>query len=93
VLYAPGLRNAEEISSVVKAVDGPINILIGARTNPLTVADLARLGVRRVSVGSGLYLAALGAFHRVAKDLKENGTATFAEGAMPFGELNTMFSK
>jgi 2-methylisocitrate lyase-like PEP mutase family enzyme len=91
VLYAPGLRNAEEISSVVKAVDRPINILIGARTNPLTVADLARLGVRRISVGSGFYLAALGAFYRVAKDMKENGTASFAEGAMPFGQLNTMF--
>ncbi|HVT50904.1 MAG TPA: isocitrate lyase/phosphoenolpyruvate mutase family protein [Dongiaceae bacterium] len=91
VLYAPGLRNAEEISSVVKAVDRPINILIGARTNPLTVADLARLGVRRISVGSGFYLAALGAFYRVAKDMKENGTASFAEGAMPFGQINTMF--
>jgi 2-methylisocitrate lyase-like PEP mutase family enzyme len=92
VLYAPALGTEAEIASVVKAVDRPINVLMGARTNPLTVADLARVGVRRVSVGSGLYLAALGAFHRVAKDLKERGTATFAEGAMPFGQLNTLFA-
>jgi 2-methylisocitrate lyase-like PEP mutase family enzyme len=93
VLYAPALRNAAEISSVVKAVDRPVNVLMGARTNPLAVADLARIGVRRISVGSGFYLAAMGAFYRVAKDMKEKGTATFAEGAMPFGQLNTLFAK
>jgi len=92
VLYAPGLKSEAEISSVVKSVDRPINVLVGARTNPLTVADLAKLGVRRISVGSGFYLAALGAFYRVAKDMKENGTVTFAEGAMPYGQLNTLFS-
>src|SRR4051812_11530191 len=93
VLYAPALRNEADITSVVKAVDRPINVLVGARTNPLTVADLARIGVRRISVGSGFYLAAMGAFYRVAKDMKEKGTATFAEGAMPYGQLNSLFAK
>ena len=92
VLYAPGLKSSEEIASVVKAVDRPVNVLMGARTRPLTVADLAQLGVRRISVGSGLYLAALGAFHRAAKDLQENGIASFADGAMPFDALNTLFA-
>ncbi len=92
VLYAPALRNEVEITSVVKAVDRPVNVLVGARTNPLTVADFARIGVRRISVGSGFYLAAMGAFHRVAKDMKEKGTVTFPEGAMPYGQLNTLFS-
>jgi 2-methylisocitrate lyase-like PEP mutase family enzyme len=92
VLYAPALGSAADITSVVKAVNKPINVLMGARIN-LTVADLAGIGVRRISVGSGFYLAAMGAFYRVAKDLKEKGTATFAEGAMPFGQLNTMFAK
>ncbi|HVZ00232.1 MAG TPA: isocitrate lyase/phosphoenolpyruvate mutase family protein [Dongiaceae bacterium] len=93
VLYAPALRNEAEITSVVKAVDRPINVLVGARTNPLTVADLARIGVRRISVGSGFYLAAMGAFYRVAKDMKEKGTVTFPEGAMPYGQLNSLFAK
>jgi 2-methylisocitrate lyase-like PEP mutase family enzyme len=93
VLYAPALGSEADIASVVKSVSKPVNVLMGARTNPLTVADMARIGVRRISVGSGLYLAAMGAFHRVAKDLKEKGIASFAEGAMPFGQLNTMFSK
>jgi len=91
VLYAPGLKTEAEIASVVKSVDRPINVLIGARTNPLTVTDLARIGVRRVSVGSGFYLAAMGAFYRVAKEMKEQGVASFADGAMPFAQLNTMF--
>jgi 2-methylisocitrate lyase-like PEP mutase family enzyme len=93
VLYAPALGSAADITSVVKSVNRPINVLMGGRTNPMTVADLAKIGVRRISVGSGFYLAAMGAFYRVAKDLKERGTATFAEGAMPFGQLNTMFAK
>jgi len=91
VLYAPGLKTEAEISAVVKSVDRPVNVLIGGRTKPLTVSDLARLGVRRVSVGSGFYLAALGAFYRVAKDMKENGVASFAEGAMPFDQVNALF--
>jgi 2-methylisocitrate lyase-like PEP mutase family enzyme len=92
VLYAPGLKSTEEIASIVQSVDRPINVLVGARTNPLTVADLAKLGVRRISVGSGFYLAALGAFYRVAKDMKDQGTVTFHEGAMPYGQLNTLFA-
>ncbi|HVM82965.1 MAG TPA: isocitrate lyase/phosphoenolpyruvate mutase family protein [Candidatus Binatia bacterium] len=91
VLYAPGLKTEAEIAAVVKAVDRPVNVLMGGRTNPLTADDLARLGVRRISVGSGLYLAAMGAFHRAAQELKDKGTATFVEGAMPFVQLNTMF--
>ncbi len=93
VLYAPALRNAEEITAVVKSVDRPVNVLVGARTNPLTVGDLAKIGVRRISVGSGFYLAAMGAFYRTAKDMQEKGTVTFHEGAMPYGQLNTLFSK
>jgi 2-methylisocitrate lyase-like PEP mutase family enzyme len=92
VLYAPALKTEAEITSIVKSVDRPVNVLMGARTNPLTVADLARIGVRRVSVGSGFYLAAMGAFYRAAQDMKERGVPSFADGAMPFGQLNTLFA-
>jgi 2-methylisocitrate lyase-like PEP mutase family enzyme len=91
VLYAPGLKTAEEITSVVKAVDRPVNVLMGGRTRPLTVADLSRIGVKRISVGSGFYLAALGAFYRAAKEMKEKGTSDFTEQAMPFDQLNKLF--
>lgn len=88
VLFAPGLSSEADIASVVKSVDRPVNVLIGA--GPLTVADFARLGVRRLSVGSGLYLAAMGAFQHAAKALLENGTVDYG-AAMPYGQLQKLF--
>jgi 2-methylisocitrate lyase-like PEP mutase family enzyme len=90
VLFAPGISTEAEITSVVKSVDRPVNVLIGA--GPLSVADFARLGVRRLSVGSGFYSAAMGAFQHAAKTLLEKGTIDYGE-AMPFGQLQKLFSK
>jgi 2-methylisocitrate lyase-like PEP mutase family enzyme len=89
VLFAPGLATREDISAVVHSVDRPVNVLPPAGFN---LSELSALGVRRVSVGSALARAALGAFMRAAKEMHEHGTFTFAEQAMPYGELNTLFS-
>src|SRR3954468_65354 len=89
VLFAPGLSTEADITTVMKAVDRPVNVLIGF--GPLTVADFTRLGVRRLSVGSGLYGAAMGAFQRAAKILLEKGVVDYGE-AMPFGQLQKLFS-
>jgi len=87
VLYAPGLRTLDEIKAVCAAVaPKPVNVLIGA--NGLTSADLAAAGVRRISVGSGLSRAALGAFLSAAREMKEHGTFSFAKGSPTFSELN-----
>jgi 2-methylisocitrate lyase-like PEP mutase family enzyme len=91
VLYAPGLATEADIASVLKSVDRPVNVLMGMGTSPLTVADLTRLGVRRLSVGSGLYTAAMGAFQHAAKTLLEKGTIDYGT-AMPFGQLQKVFS-
>src|SRR4051794_11522588 len=88
VLFAPGLSTEAEITAVLKSVDRPVNVLIGF--GPLTVADFTRLGVRRLSVGSGFYSAAMGAFHRAAKTMLEKGIVDYGE-AMPFGELQKLF--
>jgi len=90
VLYAPGIATETEIASVLKAVDRPINVLVGMGSKPLTVADLTRLGARRLSVGSSLYTAAMGAFQHAAKALLEQGVVDYG-AAMPFGELQTVF--
>jgi 2-methylisocitrate lyase-like PEP mutase family enzyme len=90
VLFAPGLSTEAEITSVLKSVDRPVNVLIGPSTNPLTVADMARLGVRRLSVGSGLYLAAIGGFQSAAKALLEKGTIEYGP-VMPYGQLQGLF--
>ncbi|MGE3230912.1 MAG: oxaloacetate decarboxylase [Hyphomicrobium sp.] len=90
LLYAPGLRTREEIASVVTSVDRPVNVLLGA--GGLSVADLASLGVRRISVGGTLYRAAMGGFLKAARVLAEQGVANFAPDATPHGELNKSFA-
>lgn len=77
VLYAPGLTTEDEIASVVRALDRPVNVLIGLKGFALTLADLSALGVRRVSTGSALSRAALGAFLRAAAELQDFGTFGF----------------
>ncbi len=91
-LYAPGVLDPAEIAMIVKAVaPKPVNVLI-SRPNPaLSVARLAELGVRRVSVGSALARVAWGAFIRAARDIATTGTFdSFAEAAS-FAELNDLF--
>jgi 2-methylisocitrate lyase-like PEP mutase family enzyme len=92
VLYAPGLRSADEIRAVVGAVaPRPVNLLMSAHTG-LTVADVAALGVRRISVGSSLSRAAWTGFVRAARAIAEEGSFAGFEGLVPFGELNRLFS-
>jgi 2-methylisocitrate lyase-like PEP mutase family enzyme len=91
VLYAPGLATREDITAVVKSVDRPVNIIMGRAGFKLSVADLAALGVKRISVGSALSRAALGAFLRAAKEMRATGTFAFADEAVPFAEINGMF--
>lgn len=91
VLYAPGLRAREEIETVVRAVHPkPVNVLMGSATG-LTVADLAELGVRRISLGSALARVAWGEFMRTAREIAEEGRFDRLSGAAPFAKLNGFF--
>jgi 2-methylisocitrate lyase-like PEP mutase family enzyme len=91
VLYAPGLRTKEEIDAAVRAVTPkPVNVLMGAGA-PFSLDELARLGVKRVSVGSALARAAYGAFIRAAREMREQGTFTFARDAVPYADINALF--
>jgi 2-methylisocitrate lyase-like PEP mutase family enzyme len=90
-LFAPGVLDRGAIEALVKAVHPkPLNVLVSAPTG-LSVAALAALGVRRISVGSGLARAAWGAFIRAARGLAEAGTFDAFAGAAPFAELNAFF--
>ena len=93
-LYAPGVHQPDEIEAIVKAVSPkPVNVLVSKFNSDLTVARLAGLGVRRISVGSALACAAWGGFMRAARGIVENGSfAAFADAA-PFSEVNDLFSK
>lgn len=94
VLYAPGLRTAEEIRAVVQAVaPRPVNVLMGLAGVQLSVNQLQDLGVRRISVGSSMARAAYGAFYRAAQEIQDQGSFTFGEQALPFAQLNQLFRR
>ena len=92
VLFAPGLKTKEDIRTVVQSVDRPINVIMGLQGVQLSLADLSEVGVKRVSVGSALARSALGAFLRAARELKAQGTFSFAEDAVKYADLNAMFA-
>jgi 2-methylisocitrate lyase-like PEP mutase family enzyme len=91
VLFAPGLRAREDIRELVAAVrPKPVNLLMSANTG-LTVAGLAELGVRRISVGSALARAAWTGFLRAARAIAAEGSFSGFDGLVPFGEINGFF--
>jgi 2-methylisocitrate lyase-like PEP mutase family enzyme len=77
VLYAPGLDKPADLRSLVASVDLPVNVLARSATPP--VAELAELGVKRVSVGGGFAFAAYGAVVQAAGELLRDGTYGFTE--------------
>ncbi len=88
VLYAPGLTDLDSIRTVCAAVSRPVNVVMGLAGRSFSVAELAAAGVRRISVGGALSRAALGAFIRAAREIKESGSFTFAADAVPHAEAN-----
>jgi 2-methylisocitrate lyase-like PEP mutase family enzyme len=93
-LYAPGVTNPNEIAQIVKTVSPkPVNVLVSGFNHQLSFSQLADLGVRRISVGSGLALAAWGAFLRAAQDIKTNGTFNLLANGAASADLNELFQE
>jgi len=92
VLYAPGLPSLEAIRTVCAAVDRPVNVVMGLVGIDATVADLAAAGVKRISVGGSFARAALGALVRAAREVKEQGTFTYARDTLPDREASALMS-
>ena len=91
VLFAPGIYQRDDIRTLTGALaPKPVNVLVG-RNIGLTVADLAALGVRRISVGSALARAAWTRFIEAAKDIAAEGRFTSLDGLTPFADLNGFF--
>ena len=92
-LYAPGVTRREQIVALVEAVaPKPLNLLVGSASE-LTVADIAALGVRRISVGGALARSAWGGFMRSARVLAEQGRFDGFADAASGKDLNALFSK
>jgi len=93
-LYAPGVRDPDDIKSIVRAVSPkPVNVLVSRANSAMSLSQLADLGVRRVSVGSALALVAWGAFIRAAKSMATTGSFDAFADAATYGEINDFFSK
>jgi 2-methylisocitrate lyase-like PEP mutase family enzyme len=88
-LYAPGLMDLQQIGAVVAAVEIPLNVLI--LPGGPTVAELARVGVRRVSTGSLLAARAYGALVEAATELRDEGTAPSSNGLVSRDALSAAF--
>jgi 2-methylisocitrate lyase-like PEP mutase family enzyme len=89
--FVPGVIDAETISALVRAIDGPLNIM--AVPGAPTVSQLGKLGVARVSVGSAITQAALAATRRAALELLELGTYDALGDSLPFSDVNGMFGQ
>jgi 2-methylisocitrate lyase-like PEP mutase family enzyme len=91
-LFAPGVYDRDTIAKLVKAVDGPLNILANPACPP--VAEMEKIGVARVSAGSGIMRAAMGAVQRIAKEMFEARSCdSMFAGAAPFIELKRMMTR
>jgi 2-methylisocitrate lyase-like PEP mutase family enzyme len=94
VLYAPGILSRDQISSILSSIDRPLNVLMGFQGDSnISLAELAAMGVRRVSVGASLARAAYGALMHAAKEMADSGTFAFADGAISPKEINAIFQR
>ena len=73
-------------------MDRPVNVVMGLQGVQLSLAELSAIGVKRISVGSALSRAALGAFLRAGQEMHEHGTFTFADEAVSYRDLSAMFT-
>jgi 2-methylisocitrate lyase-like PEP mutase family enzyme len=90
VLYAPGIITRNDIAAVVSSVDRPVNVLMGLQGARSSLDELSALGVKRVSVGGALSRAALGAFLRAGREMRDHGTFNFVDDAASSSEIGAL---
>lgn len=93
VLYAPGLPDLEAIRTICRAVDKPVNVVMGLRGPSYSVKELSDAGARRISVGGSFARAALGALMRAAEEVRTAGTFDYAAEALPAKVVADLMSK
>lgn len=93
VLFAPGLPNLEAIRTVCASVTKPVNVVLGQKNTPYTVADLAAAGVRRISSGSSFARAALTGLRDASLELLGPGTMTYLDDAISFPEVSALMAE
>ena len=90
VLYAPGLRNLDEVREVVRAVSRPVNVVTGWLDPDITLAQLGEAGAKRISVGGALSRLALAAFVKAGRAMKEQGSFAWMRDMMAIADVRKM---
>ena len=90
---APGMSDPDEVSTLCRSVDIPVAAIAGLNGFQPPLAEYGRHGVRRVIVGSAFARVAMSGVLAAASEVVETGAFGFAEGLMPFGELNGLFRR
>jgi 2-methylisocitrate lyase-like PEP mutase family enzyme len=93
MILVPGLSGRNEIQELCRSVDCPVAVVVGLSDYRPDLATFGTLGVRRVIVGSSLARIAYTGLLNAAREMKDTGTFGFADGLVPFGELNDLFRR
>lgn len=90
VLFAPGLPDLAAVSKVCAAVTTPFNFMAGIKGKSFSVSELAAAGVKRISLATSLYRAAMTGFLDAARELKDTGQFNFLDRCVTTPELNKL---
>jgi 2-methylisocitrate lyase-like PEP mutase family enzyme len=92
-LYAPGIVELDAVKTLLREIDGPLNVVVGLGSAGANAQTLIAAGVRRISLGGSIARSALGFIRGCARELRETGTLRFAADQVPQGELNALFAR
>jgi 2-methylisocitrate lyase-like PEP mutase family enzyme len=88
VLMAPGLPDLASVREVCRSLSKPFNFMAGIKGKSFSVAELAEAGVKRISLASSLYRAAMTALLQAAREVHDSGTLSYTESTMAMPDLN-----
>lgn len=92
-LFIPGVKDIATIKTLVDEIDGPISVVMGLSGAPITLSELNKVGVARISIGGSLARATFGLIRNASKEMLENGTFEFSKLQIADGELCDLFAK
>lgn len=92
-IFAPGPVGLDIVGTLVREIDGPINVVLGLGSAEGNAQTLLKAGVRRISLGGSIARSALGFVRSAARELRDKGTVTYAAGQIPQSELGVLFAR
>jgi 2-methylisocitrate lyase-like PEP mutase family enzyme len=92
-LYVPGVVDASAVATLLREIEGPLNVVMGLGTHAGNAHAMLGMGVRRISLGGSIARSVLGFVRSCARELRDEGTLGFAAGQIQQGELNTLFAQ